>query len=209
LIWVCTPNNPTGGVVTRQDFRRFIDAVPENVLVVVDEAYYEFAAGPDQLNTIDEYVGSRPNVAVLRTFSKLYGLAGLRVGYLAGPEEIVTAVGKGRHYYDVSSLSCVAALASLDGDDEVARRRQINAEHRAALGSGLSELGLDWHRSEANFIAIDVGDADAVAARLLDGGVATRSLAALGAPELLRVTVGTEAQNVRLFELLASSNAAA
>ena len=87
LIWVCSPNNPTGGVVTRADFRRFVDAVPKCVLVVVDEAYHEFSAGPDQLDCIAEYVRERPNVAALRTFSKLYGLAGLRVGYLAGPGE--------------------------------------------------------------------------------------------------------------------------
>jgi len=208
LIWVCTPNNPTGGVVTREDIRRFIDAVPEDVLVVVDEAYHEFAAGPDQLDTIAEYVGSRPNVAALRTFSKLYGLAGLRIGYLAGPEEIVTAVGKGRHYYDVTGLSCVAALASLERDDEVERRRRCNEEHRAALESGLSELGLHWHRSHANFIAVDVRDADAVAGRLLAAGVATRSLSALGAAQLLRVTVGTGAQNDRLLALLANATAA-
>jgi histidinol-phosphate aminotransferase len=202
LIWVCTPNNPTGGVVTRDDFRRFIDAVPENVLVVVDEAYYEFATGPDQLDTIVEYVRARPNVAALRTFSKLYGLAGLRVGYLAGPEEIVTAVGKSRHYYDLTSLSCIAALASLDGTDEVERRRRINVQNRTALESALSGLGLPWYRSHANFIAVDVADADAVAARLLAAGVATRSLAALGAPELIRVTVGTSAHNARLLELV-------
>jgi histidinol-phosphate aminotransferase len=205
LIWVCTPNNPTGGVITREAFRRFIDAVPEDVLVVVDEAYYEFAAGPEQLDTVAEYVGLRQNVAALRTFSKLYGLAGLRVGYLAGPEAIITAVGKSRHYYDITGLSCLAALASLESDDEVRRRRLMNIEQRAALEARLTELGLPWHRSHANFIAVDVGDADAVAARLLAAGVATRSLAALGAPELLRVTVGTQAHNARLLGLLANS----
>jgi histidinol-phosphate aminotransferase len=207
LIWVCTPNNPTGGVVTREDFRRFMDAVPENVLVVVDEAYHEFAAGPDRLDTVAQYVGLRPNVAAVRTFSKLYGLAGLRVGYLIGPEQIVTAVGKGRHYYDITSLACLAALASLQSDDEVERRRRLNIEQRAALESGLSELGLTWHRSHANFVAVDVGDADAVSSRLLAAGVATRSLAALGAPELLRVTVGTGEHNDHLLGLLSKSTA--
>ncbi len=143
LIWVCSPNNPTGGVVTPADFRRFVDAVPESVLVVVDEAYYEFAAGPDQLDCIAEYVRERPNVAALRTFSKLYGLAGLRVGYLAGPESIVTAVAKSRHYYDLTGLSAVAALASLDSPDEVQRRRRVNQQQRAALEAALSEHG--WH----------------------------------------------------------------
>jgi histidinol-phosphate aminotransferase len=202
LVWVCTPNNPTGGVVARSDFRRFIDTVPESVLVVVDEAYHEFAADPEQLDTIAEHVRSRPNVASLRTFSKLYGLAGLRVGYLAGPEQIITAVGKSRHYYDVSGLSAAAAVASLDSPDEVQRRRGVNERQRAVLEAGLSELGWRSYRSQANFLAVEVGDADATAARLLAAGVATRSLGALGAPQLLRVTVGTDSQSARLLALL-------
>ena len=202
LIWVCTPNNPTGGVVTPADFRRFIDAVPETVLVVVDEAYLEFATGPDQLDCIAEYVRERPNVAALRTFSKLYGLAGLRVGYLAAPPSIVDAVAKSRHYYDITGLSAVAALASLDSPDEVQRRRRINAQQRAALEAALSEHGWHAYPSHGNFLAVEVGDADATAARLLDAGVATRSLSGLGAPELLRVTVGSEAECARLVEVL-------
>ncbi|MGO9820654.1 MAG: histidinol-phosphate transaminase [Solirubrobacteraceae bacterium] len=202
LIWVCTPNNPTGGVVRRADFRRFVDTVPERVLVVVDEAYHEFAAGPEQLDCVAEYVRERPNVAALRTFSKLYGLAGLRVGYLAGPESVVTAVAKSRHYYDLTGLSAVAALASLASPDEVQRRRRINAQQRAALEAALSEHGWHSYPSHANFLAVEVGDADATAERLLASGVATRSLSGLGAPELLRVTVGTDAECARLVELL-------
>jgi histidinol-phosphate aminotransferase len=202
LVWLCTPNNPTGGTVARPDLQRFLEAVPEHVLVVVDEAYYEFAAGPEHVDAIAEFARSRPNVAALRTFSKLYGLAGLRVGYLAGSAEIVAAVGKSRHYYDITGLSAAAALASLDTPDEVVRRRRVNRRRRGELERGLSELGRRWHASRANFLTVEVGDADAVAARLLVGGVATRSLAALGAPELLRVTVGTSADTARLLELL-------
>jgi histidinol-phosphate aminotransferase len=202
LIWVCTPNNPTGGAVTPADFRRFIDAVPESVLVVVDEAYHEFAAGPDQLDCVAEYVHERPNVAALRTFSKLYGLAGLRVGYLLGSPSIVAAVAKSRHYYDLSGLAAVAALASLNSPDEVQRRRRINAQQRAALAAALSEHGWHSYPSHANFLVVDVNDADVTAARLLAAGVATRSLSGLGAPELLRVTVGTDAECARLVETL-------
>jgi histidinol-phosphate aminotransferase len=188
--------------VTPADFRRFIDAVPETVLVVVDEAYHEFVAGPEQLDCVAEYVRERPNVAALRTFSKLYGLAGLRVGYLAGPEGIVTAVAKSRHYYDLTGLAAVAALASLDSPDEVQRRRRTNERQRTALAAALSERGWHSYPSHANFLAVEVGDADATAARLLAAGVATRSLSGLGAPELLRVTVGTEAECARLLETL-------
>lgn len=202
LIWVCTPNNPTGGVVTPAAFRRFIDAVPESVLVVVDEAYYEFAAGPDQLDCFAEYVRERANVAALRTFSKLFGLAGLRVGYIVGPVSVVSAVAKGRHYYDLTGLAAVAALASLDSPDEVQRRRRINQQQRAALAAALSEHGWHSYPSHANFLAVEVGDADKTATRLLAAGVATRSLSGLGAPELLRVTVGTDAECARLVETL-------
>lgn len=194
LIWVCSPNNPTGGVVSRSAFRRFINAIPEDVLVVVDEAYHEFAAAQDQLDTIAEYVGSHPNVAALRTFSKLYGLAGLRVGYLVGPPQVITAVGRSRHYYDISELGAVAAIASLDCPEELERRRALNRRRRRQLEAGLSELALAWHESQANFVAVGVRDAESVAARLLAGGIATRSLSSLGAPHLLRVTVGSEAE---------------
>ncbi len=207
LIWVCTPNNPTGGVVDPSELRTFLDRVPPDVLVVVDEAYHEFCAGrpgAEVVNAVGEHVRSRPNVAALRTFSKLFGLAGMRVGWLAAPPPVATAVAKARHYYDITGLSALAALASLGDEAEIARRRDLNAQRRARLEAGLTRLGRPWLPSQANFVAVDVGDADAVSARLLASGVATRSLSGLGTPELLRVTVGAIAQIDRLLELLAS-----
>jgi histidinol-phosphate aminotransferase len=209
LVWVCTPNNPTGGAVDASRLRAFLDRVPEQVLVVIDEAYHEFCptaaeagdvAGP--VDAVAEHARSRPNVAALRTFSKLYGLAGMRVGWMAAPAPIVEAVGKSRHYYDLTGLSALAALASLDDPDEVIRRRRLNVAGREALQRGLDELGYRHLPSQANFLAIDVGDADAVAARLQTGGIAVRSVAPLGAPELLRVTVGDDAGIERLLTLL-------
>jgi histidinol-phosphate aminotransferase len=205
LIWICTPNNPTGGAVHPGDLRAFLDTVPEQVLVVVDEAYHEFCAGQPEAEIVDavaEHVRERPNVAALRTFSKLFGLAGMRVGWLAAPAHVAAAVAKGRHYYDLTGLSALAAVASLDDEREIARRRQLNAARRGRLEAGLTELGRRWLPSEANFVAVDVGDAEAVSARLLASGVATRSLAALGAPELLRVTVGDDTQIERLLHIL-------
>ncbi|MFL5859675.1 MAG: pyridoxal phosphate-dependent aminotransferase [Solirubrobacteraceae bacterium] len=205
LIWVCTPNNPTGGVVDPRDLVAFLDVVPEHVLVVVDEAYHEFCAGQPELEVVDavgELVRDRPNVAALRTFSKLFGLAGMRVGWLAAPAPIATATAKARHYYDVTGLSALAAIASVDDVSEIARRRELNARRRARLEAGLTALGWSWLASQANFVAVDVGDADVLSARLLDCGVATRSLAGLGSPELLRVTVGVESQIDQLLECL-------
>jgi histidinol-phosphate aminotransferase len=202
MAWVCTPNNPTGGTVSADALRRFLDAVDERVLVVVDEAYFEFCEPGTVPDAIAEHVRDRPNVAVLRTFSKLYGLAGLRVGWMAAPEPIVAAVGGARHYYDISAVAALAALVSLDDPDEVTRRREENTRRRTRLQSGLDELGYRWLPSQANFVAIEVGNADVVSERLLAGGIATRSLSGLGCPGLLRVTVGDERGIERLLEAL-------
>jgi histidinol-phosphate aminotransferase len=203
LVWVCTPNNPTGGAVNAAALGRFLDSVPEHVLVVVDEAYIEYAAGPEHADTVRDHVLDRPNVGALRTFSKIYGLAGLRIGYFVGPAAAAQTLGKVRHYYDIGELSNVAALASLDDLGELERRRVANLEHRALLERGLGELGFRCLPSCANFVAVEVGDADALAARLVLAGIETRSLAALGAPALLRVTVGTPQQIERLLGVIA------
>jgi len=123
LIWVCTPNNPTGGVVDPDDLRTFLDAVPEDVLVVIDEAYHEFCAGRPGVPAVDavaDHIQTRPNVAALRTFSKMFGLAGMRVGWLAAPAPVAVAVAKARHYYDVTGLSAIAAIASAPDAAEIA-----------------------------------------------------------------------------------------
>ena len=208
LVWVCTPNNPTGGAIDGAALDGFLDAVDERVLVVVDEAYIEFCEPGSVADAIAEQVRARPNVASLRTFSKLFGLAGMRVGWLAAPASIVAAVGRSRHYYDIGGLPALAALASLDDSAEVQRRRTENARLRSVLQDGLQRLGYAWLPSQANFVAVEVGDADAVAARLLGHGVATRSLSALGAPGLLRVTVGAESAISRLLELIGDAPSA-
>jgi histidinol-phosphate aminotransferase len=193
LVWVCTPNNPTGASVARDELTAFLDEVPEDVLVVVDEAYYEYAAGPDHVDAIAEHVRTRPNVGSLRTFSKLYGLAGLRIGYFVGPPDVAAALRATRHYYDVIDVAIAAALASLDDEAEVARRRSLNAANRARLEAGLDALGLVRLPSDANFVTFVVDDAALVASRLWDGGIAVRELSDLQRPDLVRVTVGSEA----------------
>jgi histidinol-phosphate aminotransferase len=205
LIWICTPNNPTGGTVERDKLAAFLDRVPEDVLVVIDEAYYEYAAGSAHLDAIREHVVQRPNVGALRTFSKLYGLAALRIGWFAGPPPVARALGKVRHYYDVGELSSIAALASLDDDAERERRRLTNIRERERLEAELRGLGVAFLPSRANFLALVVQDAAALADRLLAGGVLVRPLDALGSPELLRVTVGGTAEVDRLLELLADA----
>jgi histidinol-phosphate aminotransferase len=202
LVWVCSPNNPTGGVVGRAELERFLDGVPEHVPVILDEAYYEYAAGPDHVNGIAEHVGRRPNVGVLRTFSKAYGLAALRIGYFVGPPELASELRRVRHYYDVSELANVAALASLGDAAELERRRLANLEERARLERGLDALELDYLASHASFVTVRVGDAPAVAERLLETGIATHSLEWVDTPELLRVGVGTAEEIDRFLEAL-------
>jgi histidinol-phosphate aminotransferase len=190
LVWVCTPNNPTGASVGRDELAAFLDAVPEDVLAVVDEAYWEFAAGPAHADAIAEHVRTRPNVGSLRTFSKMYGLAGLRIGWFAGPEEVVARLVATRHYYDVIDPAIAAALASLDDEEEVVRRREANRANRARLEAGLDELGIAHLPSDTNFVCAVVGDAPAVAAHLAGHGILVRSLDDQDRPDLLRITVG-------------------
>ena len=202
LVWVCSPNNPTGGTVGREKLARFLDEVPDHLLVVVDEAYFEYAAGPGHVDALADHAAVRPNVGALRTFSKIYGLAAMRIGYFIGPEAVAQALGKVRHYYDVGELSTAAALASLDDHGELERRRVDNGRERARLQSGLEALGIHAFESQANFLAVQVPDADALAEQLLAGGVATRSLSGLGEPGLLRIAVGSESEIDVLLELL-------
>jgi histidinol-phosphate aminotransferase len=189
LVWVCTPNNPMGAAVSPDALAAFLDAVPEEVLVVVDEAYYEFAAGPDHADAIAEHVTTRPNVGALRTFSKMYGLAALRIGWFAGPPDIAARQRDIRHFYDVTDLGVVAALASLDDPAEVARRRAANDDQRGRLEAAFDALGLARMPSQTNFVTVDVGDAAAVAARLKARGILVRALGDVATPQLLRVSI--------------------
>ena len=204
IVWVCTPNNPTGGAPEPDRLARFLDAVPERVLVMIDEAYHEYAAGPGHPDALREHVPRRGNVGVLRTFSKIYGLAGLRIGWFAGPAELARALGRVRHYYDVSEPANVAALASLDDDGELERRRAANAAERERLAAGLRALGIATLPSRANFLAAAVGDGAALGERLLGRGVAVRALDGLGEPGLVRITVGGPAENDALLAALAA-----
>jgi len=195
IAYVCNPNNPTGGMVGRAALRAFLDRVPDDVLVVVDEAYHEYVTDLDYPDAIAEHVHERPNVAALRTFSKIYGLAGLRIGYLVGPPEVVREAMKVRNPFDVSEIAHAAALASLDDPDEVVRRRDLNERGRAELAAALREAGMEPLPSVANFLTAAAGDGRALARALELEGVIVRPLAPFGAPDSIRVTVGTPEDN--------------
>jgi histidinol-phosphate aminotransferase len=205
IVFVCYPNNPTGTMNTRAELDAYFDRVPDHVVTVVDQAYYEYVTDPDYADAVD-YFKAGGRVVVLRTFSKIYGLAGLRVGYGIGPDDLVTAIGKVRRAFDLSAPAQVAALASLADDEEVERRRRLNEGARGDVERALREHGFDVAGpAVANFVYAEAsGDARMLFDALLRHGVIVRPLGAFGAPEAVRVTVGTPDENAFFAEALAA-----
>jgi histidinol-phosphate aminotransferase len=192
VVYVCHPNNPTGTANGRDELLGFVASVPEHALVVIDQAYFEYVDDPDYPDAVAECFARTGRVVVLRTFSKIYGLAGLRVGYGIAPAEAVAATSKVRRAFDVDAVAQAAALASIGDDDELARRRNANAAGREELASVLRANALEpAGPSLGNFLFVDVGDGAAMFERLLREGVIVRPLHGFGAPEAIRVTVGT------------------
>jgi histidinol-phosphate aminotransferase len=205
LVYICHPNNPTGTMNTRAELDAYFAAVPGNVLTVLDQAYFEYIDEPDYADAIEEYAKRGHRVMVLRTFSKIYGLAGLRVGYGVGPAELVTALGKTRRAFDLTSPAQEAALASLGDADELARRRALNREGLAELervlrGAGFEVVG----PAVGNFLFVELGeDAQTWFEALLRQGVIVRPLAGFGATQAVRITVGTPDEHAFLARALA------
>jgi histidinol-phosphate aminotransferase len=204
IVYVCLPNNPTGTTNTRAEVDDYFQRVPEHVLTVLDQAYFEYIDDPDYPDGIEDYLKQGRRVVVLRTFSKIYGLAGLRVGYGLAPAPVVTAIGKVRRAFDITTPAQEAALASLDSSDELARRRAVNAEGRARLEAILREHGLEpVGPALGNFLFAEVGDdSRPFFERLLHEGVIVRPTHGFGAPGAIRVTVGTEEEHRFLADAL-------
>ena len=205
LVYVCHPNNPTGTMNSRDELDAYFARVPGHVLTVLDQAYFEYVDDPDYADGIEEYFKTGRQVIVLRTFSKIYGLAGARVGYGVGAAELVVARGKTRRAFDLTTPAQEAALASLDSPGELERRKQANAKGRAELGRILTEAGYKvTGPAVGNFVFVDLGeDAKPWFEALLREGVIVRPLAGFGAPHAIRVTVGTPEEHVFLAEALA------
>jgi len=197
LVCLCLPNNPTGTTNTRDELDEYFERVPGHVLTVLDQAYFEYVDEPEYPDGIEEHVKAGRAAIVLRTFSKIYGLAGLRVGYGVGPAEVVACIGKVKRAFDVTSPAQAAALASLDEAAEIGRRRRLNSEGRLQLERILREGGLEpVGPAVANFLYADVGDdSRAYCERLLREGVIVRPLHGFGAPTAIRVTVGTPGEH--------------
>jgi histidinol-phosphate aminotransferase len=201
IVFLANPNNPTGTMVEAAAIDQFLADVPAHVVVVLDEAYYEYASHFSALRKVEysrslEYVRSSANLVVLRTFSKAHGLAGLRVGYGLGPAELLAYCARMRNMYSVSSVAQIAALAALDDHDHILQAVSNNASQAVLLTEELSKLDFRVIPTSANFLCCDVGqDSGAVADRLRDQDISVRALTAWGAPTCIRVTIGTPEQN--------------
>ena len=201
IIYISNPNNPTGTLIPAKELDRFLDEVPKHVIVILDEAYYDFAeyfaAGRkvDCSNALD-HVNRSHRVVVLRTFSKAHGLAGVRVGYGIGPAELMGFFARMRTTFSISTVAQAAALAALDDEAHVQKTLKNNAEQAERLLTGLVELGYAPIPTWTNFVYCELGvDAAAVATRLQAEGVIVRPLGPWGAPTAIRITIGTPEQN--------------
>jgi len=202
IIYVCNPNNPTGTIITGGQLETFMDGLEEDILVVFDEAYYEYVDHPDYQSGLG-YLDRGRNVIVLRTFSKIYGLAGLRIGYGISTPEIVDAVNRVREPFNVNLVAQRAATAALDDEEHLTRSREVNRQGKEYLYREFRSMGLHYVPTEANFIFVDIGqDCRRVFQELLKLGVIIRTGDIFGYPTYIRVTVGTEEQNKRFISSL-------
>jgi histidinol-phosphate aminotransferase len=199
-IFICNPNNPTGTLVSQSEIDRFMERVPDSVIVVFDEAYYEFLEEP--LDTLKFIREGRENVVVLRTFSKIQGLANLRIGYGLGSSEIINVLQKTRQPFNANGIAQAGALAGLRDEEHQRKTRDLTIEGRNFLQNEFTSLGLEFVPSHANFVLVKTGDGNAVFKALLQQGIIVRAMASYKLPEWIRVTVGTMEQNRRFISAL-------
>ena len=202
IVFIANPNNPTGTWVDKQSLLGFLDTLPEEVLVVLDEAYAEYVAEPDYPNGL-ELFGDYPNLIVTRTFSKAYGLAGLRMGYSVSHPDIADLMNRVRQPFNVNAMSLAAALVALDDEAYLKESVRVNNEGMKMLIEACDQLGLSYIPSVGNFLTIDFGfDAMPIYDGLLQKGVIVRPISVYGMPNHLRSTVGLPAENQRFIDSL-------
>jgi len=200
VVFVANPNNPTGTVASREEITRFVKAVPERVLVVMDEAYIEFTEEPvDLLPLVRE---GRPNLLLMRTFSKIFGLAGLRIGYGMASPELITGLEHTRQPFNINSIAQAGALAALDDTEHMRKTRTNNMEGMRQVNQGLRELGVEYIPSVGNFILVRVGDGKRVFDEMQKLGVIVRPMGGYELPEWVRISIGTAKENARCLATL-------
>ena len=201
IIFVANPNNPTGTLLAKSELYDFLKQVPKAILVVLDEAYDEYLSADNKSEAIS-WLSEFDNLIISRTFSKAYGLAGLRVGFGVCHADIADLMNRVRQPFNVNSIAQAAAVASLDDDDFVARSYALNQAGMAQLTQGFNKLGLEYIPSFANFVSFAVKDAAQVNQKLLKNGVIVRPIANYGMPDYLRVSIGLFSENARFLEVL-------
>lgn len=199
LVFIANPNNPTGTIVGQDALDRFMDRLPPHVVAVFDEAYYEFLDdAPDTL----KYVREGRNACILRTCSKIHGLAALRVGYGLAPKNVMAILQKARQPFNVNAIAQAGALAALTDDAHMNQTKAVNAEGLAFYHHAFEERGLEYVPSVANFVLVKVGDGDDLFRKMLKRGIILRAMSSYKLPEWVRISVGTMAQNRRCIEVM-------
>jgi histidinol-phosphate aminotransferase len=202
IIFIANPNNPTGTFLPAPALQAFLQSLPQNVLVVLDEAYTEYLPAEQKSRSI-EWLNTFPNLVISRTFSKAYGLAGLRVGFGLAHADLIAMMNRVRQPFNVNSLALVAAAAALDDDEFVQRSYALNQLGMVQLTAAFDRMGLAYIPSSGNFVSVKIGNAAGVYQKLLRAGVIVRPIASYGMPEYLRVTVGLASQNEKFLNALA------
>lgn len=201
LIFIANPNNPIGTMAAEDEIESFLKEVPKEVIIVFDEAYFEYIERADFPKTID-YIKNGRTVICLRTFSKIYGLAGLRIGYGIACPEIITEMNRVRHPFNSNSIAQAAAAAALDDEEHIRKSREVNSAGKTFLYRELDRRSISYIPSEANFILIKVGDGSGVVETLLRKGIIVRGMDGYNLPDFIRLTIGIEKENRRFIEEL-------
>lgn len=204
LVWIANPNNPTGNFLPYNEIHAFLKAVPADVAVVLDEAYNDYLPPAERVDTV-AWLKEFPNLIITRTFSKIYGLAGLRVGFAVASAEIADLLNRVRQPFNLNNLALVAVRAALDDHLFVAESYQLNRRGMEQIVAGLKRLGLEHIPSHGNFVTFAVSDGATVNQKLLKQGIIVRPIGGYGLPNHLRVTIGLETENARFLEALEKS----
>jgi len=204
IVWIANPNNPTGNFLPGDQVKAFLQSAPKDVVVVLDEAYNEYLPPADRVDTL-AWVREFPNLVITRTFSKIHGLAGLRVGYAVTTAEIADLMHRVRQPFNVNNLALAGAIAALDDHAFIAESFEANRRGMDQIIAGLKRLGLEHIPSHGNFITFKAGDAAKVNQALLKQGVIVRPIAGYALPEHLRVTIGLESENASFLAALEKS----
>jgi histidinol-phosphate aminotransferase len=206
-VFIANPNNPTGTMVSMEALEKFMDRVPDHVVTVIDEAYYEFVTNPPDTM---KFVREGRQVILLRTFSKIQGLAGLRIGYGIGPAALIDVLQKTRQPFNANAIAQAGAVAGLQDDEHQAKTKRVTDEGRTYLEGEFNKMGREYVPSFANFVLVHVGDGNKVFQKMLDKGVIVRAMAEYKLPEWVRISIGTKEQNERciatLKDVLGTSN---